>query len=90
MQKNGNTVTRSPTHADWHPASWQRLTAAQQPTYPDKLALERAIADLSRLPPIVTSLEVDALNATIAMAQRGESFVLKGGDCAESFNDCTS
>jgi 3-deoxy-7-phosphoheptulonate synthase len=66
------------------------MAAAQQPSYPDKAELERAVADLSRLPPIVTSWEVDALKDHIAKAQRGEAFVLQGGDCAENFTDCTS
>jgi len=52
--------------------------------------MERAIADLSRLPPVVTSWEVDALKEHIAKAQRGDAFVLQGGDCAENFSDCTS
>lgn len=74
----------------WHPATWQRLDAAQQPSYPDQAALERAVAELSRLPPIVTSWEIDGLRELIARAQNGEAFVLQGGDCAESFDDCTS
>jgi 3-deoxy-7-phosphoheptulonate synthase len=45
---------------------------------------------LARLPPIVTSWEVDALKYQIAKAQRGEAFVLQGGDCAETFAECTS
>ncbi len=83
-------MTRNVTSADWHPASWQSREAAQQPTYPDKELLDRAVADLSCLPPIVTSWEVDALRDLIAKAQRGEAFVLQGGDCAETFLDCTS
>ena len=83
-------MTRNATSADWHPASWQSREAAQQPTYPDKELLDRAVADLSCLPPIVTSWEVDALRDLIAKAQRGEAFVLQGGDCAETFLDCTS
>jgi len=83
-------VTRNITSADWHPASWQGREAAQQPTYPDKERLDRAVADLSRLPPIVTSWEVDALKDLIAKAQQGEAFVLQGGDCAETFYDCAS
>jgi 3-deoxy-7-phosphoheptulonate synthase len=83
-------VTRSVAKSEWHPASWQSLAAAQQPSYPDKSALERAVSELSRLPPIVTSWEVDELRAQIAKAQQGEAFVLQGGDCAESFNECTS
>ena len=83
-------MTRPIPKTSWHPASWQKLTAQQQPNYPDKDALERAIGDLSRLPPIVTSWEVEALKDQIALAQRGEAFVLQGGDCAESFAECTS
>jgi len=66
------------------------MAAAQQPSYPDRAALDRVVADLSRLPPIVTSWEIDALKEQIAKAQQGEAFVLQGGDCAESFEDCTS
>jgi len=83
-------VTRTISKTDWHPASWQSLPAAQQPNYPDTPALQRVVADLSRLPPIVTSWEVDALKVQYARAQRGEAFVLQGGDCAESFDQCTS
>jgi len=83
-------VTRSIAKSEWHPASWTSLPAAQQPNYPDRPALERIVSELSRLPPIVTSWEIDELRSRIAKAQRGESFVLQGGDCAESFDECTS
>ncbi len=83
-------VTRKVSGAEWHPASWQTRVAAQQPTYPNQAALDRCVAELSRLPPIVTSWEIDALRDQIAKAQRGEAFVLQGGDCAETFDECTS
>ena len=76
--------------SNWHPASWQSKEAAQQASYPDQAALDRVVADLSRLPPIVTSWEVDSLKEEIARAQRGETFILQGGDCAETFDECTS
>jgi 3-deoxy-7-phosphoheptulonate synthase len=83
-------VSRTIDKANWHPASWQSRPAAQQARYPDQAELDRAVADLSRLPPIVTSWEVDALKDLVAKAQRGEAFVLQGGDCAETFDECTS
>lgn len=83
-------MTRNPHLIEWHPASWQSKPAQQQPTYADKAALDSAVAALSRLPPIVVSWEVEALKEQIAAAQRGERFVLQGGDCAESFEDCES
>jgi 3-deoxy-7-phosphoheptulonate synthase len=75
---------------NWHPASWHGRPAAQQPLYADAAALQRAVAALSRLPPLVVSWEVEALRAKLAQAQRGEHFLLQGGDCAESFEDCES
>jgi 3-deoxy-7-phosphoheptulonate synthase len=89
-RSHGLPMTRTVSKADWHPASWQSKTASQQPNYPDAAALERVVADLSRLPPIVTSWEVDSLGDEIARAQRGEAFILQGGDCAETFDECTS
>ena len=83
-------MSRSVPKNDWHPATWQSLEATQQAAYPDKAALDRAVADLSRLPPITTSWEIDALKAQFAKAQSGEAFVLQGGDCAETFDECTS
>jgi len=76
--------------SEWHPASWQRLPAAQQPTYRDRARLDATVARLAALPPIVTSWEIEALKAELATAQRGEAFLLQGGDCAESFDECTS
>jgi 3-deoxy-7-phosphoheptulonate synthase len=83
-------MTRSPGLIEWHPASWHGKPAQQQPTYPDKQALDSVVAQLSRLPPLVVSWEIEALKEEIAAAQRGERFVLQGGDCAESLNECES
>lgn len=74
----------------WHRDSWTSRKAKQQPVYRDAAALARAVDALSQLPPIVVSWEVEALKSQIAAAQRGERFVLQGGDCAESFADCES
>ena len=54
------------------------------------LSPRAAVAALGRLPPIVVSWEVDALKTQLAEAQRGQRFILQGGDCAESFEDCMS
>jgi 3-deoxy-7-phosphoheptulonate synthase len=82
-------VTRTPD-LDWHPASWQRKVAGQQPLYPEPDAVAGVIARLSVLPPLVVSWEVEDLKAEIGRAQQGDAFLLQGGDCAESFDDCGS
>ena len=58
--------------------------------YDDPIALEQVVAELSRLPPIVVSWEIEALRERLAAAQRGQAFLLQGGDCAETFTDCES
>jgi len=83
-------MTRHPHLAEWHPANWQGKPAQQQPSYPDKAALESVVRELARLPPLVVSWEVETLKEEIAAAQRGECFVLQGGDCAETLEDCDS
>jgi 3-deoxy-7-phosphoheptulonate synthase len=74
----------------WTPTSWLTRKAQQQPQYSDAAALQQAVAQLSKLPPLVVSWEVEALRERLAAAQRGEAFLLQGGDCAESFADCES
>jgi 3-deoxy-7-phosphoheptulonate synthase len=73
---------------DWRPSSWQDKPATQQPVYPDPAVVARVVEELSRLPPLVTSWEVEALKGRFARAARGEQFLLQGGDCAESFDEC--
>src|SRR6185436_194549 len=83
-------MTQAHVPTDWHPASWQSRHAAQQPVYRDRAHLESVLAQLSNLPPVVTTWEVENLKSQLATAQRGEAFLLPGGDCAESFDECTS
>lgn len=77
-------------NAHWTPESWQTRTAQQQPTYDNLTELDEALRTLSQLPPLVTAWEVDRLRGQLANAADGNAFVLQGGDCSESFDDCTS
>jgi len=79
-----------PTPLEWSPTSWQAKPALQQPVYPDAARLEEVLRELATLPPLVTSWEIERLKAQLAEAARGERFLLQGGDCAESFEDCRS
>ncbi len=72
----------------WSPKSWQTKPALQQPAYPSVAERKAASAELSRLPPLVTEGEIDALKAQLAEAAAGRRFLLQGGDCAERFDDC--
>src|SRR5262245_5214116 len=74
----------------WHPASWTSKPAQQQPRYNDIPALESVVAQLAKLPPLVVSWEIEQLRERLAEAQRGNKFLLMGGDCAETFEECES
>lgn len=78
----------SATGNPWAPDSWQGKHVSQQPVYRDSECLQKVQAQLSKLPPLVTSWEVEALKTKLAEATRGERFLLQGGDCAESFEEC--
>ncbi len=73
----------------WTPTSWRDKPIQQQPRYPDAEAVEQAMAKLHRLPPLVTSWEIERLKKLLAEAAEGNRFVLQGGDCAEMLADCT-
>lgn len=74
----------------WRPDSWHQKPAAQQPVYPDEKAFQRVLRQLAKLPPLVTSWEVESLKQQLAEAARGERFLVQGGDCSETFDDCES
>jgi 3-deoxy-7-phosphoheptulonate synthase len=64
---------------------WRALPAAQQPAWPDPLALAEVYETLSTVPPLVLPRECDTLTHRLAAVARGEAFLLQGGDCAETF-----
>src|SRR5271157_1603384 len=83
-------LSRAADPAQWSPDSWRRRPALQQPEYPDAAALDRVLAELRQLPPLVVSWEILQLRQQLAEAAAGARFVLQGGDCAERFGDCQS
>ena len=66
------------------------MGAAQQPTYADRAEVERVVAELRTRPPLVFAGECDDLKARLADVARGRSFLLQGGDCAETFGSVTA
>lgn len=74
----------------WSKSSWQAFEAAQQVDWPDQAQYASVLGDLERLPPLVFAGEARKLKEELAKAQRGEAFLLQGGDCAEEFARCTA
>ena len=70
----------------WKPNSWRNYPVVQMPTYTDESKVNSVEAKLSFKPPLVFAGEVQALKKSLALAEKGNAFILQGGDCAESFS----
>lgn len=67
---------------------WRQLPAQQQPEWPEASALNTVLSQIRRLPSLVTEAEIRRLRQSLVAVEQGQSFILQGGDCAESFADC--
>ncbi len=74
---------------DWSPDSWKSKPNHQPFHYDDARAHAEAVERLRKMPPLVTSWEIERLRELLVEAQEGRRFLLQGGDCAETFADCT-
>jgi len=71
----------------WTPDSWHGFTAEQQPAWPDAGDLDRALKQISTLPPLVFAGEARNLQSALGQVAAGNAFLLQAGDCAESFEE---
>ena len=81
------TADPSNQNSTWTPDSWRNRTAAQQPTWPDPVALKQAEATLAGLPPLVFAGEARRLQSQMGEVAQGRAFLIQAGDCAESFHE---
>jgi len=79
------TDSTTSSKGQWTPSSWKQYEAKQQPTWPNKEALDNTLEELERYPPLVFAGEARNLQEKLAEVALGNGFVLQGGDCAESF-----
>ena len=70
--------------------TWRAKEARHQPDYQDREVLSEVVGNLRQKPPLVFAGEVDDLRSELGAAGRHESFVLIGGDCAETFAESTA
>jgi 3-deoxy-7-phosphoheptulonate synthase len=71
----------------WTPESWRKKPILQVPDYPDAAAFAEVEGHLRNFPPLVFIKEVRDLKDKLAEVGQGRSFLLQGGDCAESFKE---
>lgn len=74
----------------WYPQTWQDYSCEQLPQYSSDQAYNMAVEHLNKLPPLVAIEEIERLRYYLGQAADDKAFILQGGDCAESFAECTS
>ena len=82
------TKRQKNSSSEWTPSSWTTKPIKQEVIYSDLSAVQKALAKLERLPPIVTPSEIVKLRKSLQDVALGKAFLLQGGDCAELFDYC--
>ncbi|KAJ5708365.1 hypothetical protein N7488_008166, partial [Penicillium malachiteum] len=69
-------------------SAWTTKPIKQDVIYEDAQGVQDALSKLEKLPPLVTTQEINNLKASLRNVALGKAFVLQGGDCAELFDYC--
>ncbi|KAG4302678.1 hypothetical protein PCANB_001020 [Pneumocystis canis] len=86
MQKSVENAEKD----NWKPSSWRSKPIEQGVIYENQEMLKITLNKLRSLPPLVHYEEILRLKEQLKDVALHKSFLLQGGDCAESFNACTS
>jgi 3-deoxy-7-phosphoheptulonate synthase len=74
--------------SNWSPSSWRAKPAKHIPEdYPDNTHVDKVESTLSGYPPLVFAGEARRLTKRLGDVAMGKSFLMQGGDCAESFRE---
>ena len=87
LKVNGNPE-QGPSSSIWEPSSWTIKPIKQDVIYDDRAAVQKSLAKLERLPPLVSPAEINKLRESLKEVALGRAFLLQGGDCAELFDYC--
>ncbi|TXE27115.1 3-deoxy-7-phosphoheptulonate synthase [Serratia marcescens] len=82
----GTHASTVPQPEKWHPSSWREAPMTQLPEYPDECTLRYYELILQSAPPLVLATEIRQFRHRMTQVAKGKSFLLQGGDCAESFD----
>ena len=69
----------------WTRTGWRNKPRVQMPDYDHSETLARVEEKLASYPPLVFAGEVRTLRSRLGDVAKGKSFLLQGGDCAETF-----
>ena len=71
----------------WDVNTWKKFNILQQPDWPDLNKYREIIRTLNKLPSLISSHEIIQLKERFKKVEKGDAFLLQGGDCAETFKE---
>ena len=69
---------------------WKNKHIKQQPNWENQVQLDTIIDQIANYPNLVSIDEIQQLKTNLINVSKGHSFILQGGDCAETFSDFSS
>ena len=72
---------------NWNPNSWAQYVILQQPHWPEKNKYSNIINEIKKFPPLIIMDEILVLKERLKRVETGTTFLLQGGDCAETFKE---
>ena len=69
---------------------WDTFQIEHQPDWPNQEEYKKVINQLSEYPKIVNEPEIKLLKKELQQVNYQKSFVIQGGDCAETFKNFNS
>ena len=69
---------------------WKTKHIKQQPDWGNKQQFNNIINQIANYPNLVSIDEINQLKTHLINVSQGHSFILQGGDCAETFTDFSS
>ena len=67
--------------------SWRSFETLQQPNWPNEKEYLEIIRKLKKAPSLILFHEIESLKSRLKKIERGNAFLLQGGDCAETFRE---
>ena len=67
--------------------SWKSFETLQQPNWPNEKEYLEIIRKLKKAPSLILFHEIESLKSRLKKIEKGNAFLLQGGDCAETFRE---
>tara|TARA_B100000700_G_scaffold62639_1_gene68980 strand:+ start:252 stop:1604 length:1353 start_codon:yes stop_codon:yes gene_type:complete len=80
-------MEKTKLNKNWTTRSWKNFEILQQPKWPNIKNYNDIIKKLQQSPSLILQDEISTLKKRLIKVAEGKSFLIQGGDCAETFRE---